>query len=177
MAWTTPLTAVANASLQASQWNASVRDNLLETAVAKATTAGNLFAATGANAIAERPIVDAIVEATETTTSTSFVNLSGPVISSLNTGANCLVCTTAQMANNTTNVLTISTFEVSGASTVAASDDRAEMIQSGVDADFRFSVMQLLAITTGANTFRMKYRVNAASTASFSRRRIWVMGF
>jgi hypothetical protein len=29
MAWTTPLTAVANVALTAAQWNASVRDNLL----------------------------------------------------------------------------------------------------------------------------------------------------
>jgi len=39
MAWFTPLAGVSTATLTAAQWNASVRDNLLETAPAKATSA------------------------------------------------------------------------------------------------------------------------------------------
>ena len=56
MAWTTPLTAVSNTALTAAQWNASVRDNLLMTAPALATTTGRHFVSTGANTIAERAI-------------------------------------------------------------------------------------------------------------------------
>ena len=36
MTWTAPMTAVAGAVYTAAQWNTSIRDNLNETAVAKA---------------------------------------------------------------------------------------------------------------------------------------------
>jgi hypothetical protein len=52
MAWTAPGTAVGNTLLTAAFWNTHVRDNLLETAPAKATAAGQLFQATAPNAIA-----------------------------------------------------------------------------------------------------------------------------
>lgn len=50
--WTAPRTWVASAILTAAQLNTHVRDNLLETAVAKVTTAGDIAQATGANALA-----------------------------------------------------------------------------------------------------------------------------
>ncbi len=52
IAWTAPRTWVANDILTAAQLNAHVRDNLLETAVAKATAAGEVPYATAANALA-----------------------------------------------------------------------------------------------------------------------------
>lgn len=55
MAWTAPATAVANTFLTAAFWNTQVRDNLLETAPAKAAVAGDTFYATAANAIARLP--------------------------------------------------------------------------------------------------------------------------
>lgn len=56
MAWTTPLTAVSGSILTAAQWNASVRDNLNETAPAKATTADRMFVTTGPNALQQNVI-------------------------------------------------------------------------------------------------------------------------
>lgn len=52
MAWTAPRTWVTDEVVSASQLNAHVRDNLLETAPAKAAASGDLFQATGATAIA-----------------------------------------------------------------------------------------------------------------------------
>lgn len=52
MAWTAPGTAVGNTLLTAAFWNTHVRDNMLETAPAKATQAGQIFHATGPNVIA-----------------------------------------------------------------------------------------------------------------------------
>ena len=69
MVWSTPLTAVANTPLTAAQWNASVRDNFNETAPAKATVGGRIFASTGPNTIAEREVLADVVETAETTTS------------------------------------------------------------------------------------------------------------
>jgi len=83
MSWTAPLTAVATASLSAAQWNASVRDNLLETAPAKATAAGQVFVATAANAIAARTPSSNLITTIETTTSTTsgVLPTAGPSVS------------------------------------------------------------------------------------------------
>jgi len=51
VAWSTPLTAVSGTVLTAAQWNASVRDNLLETSAAAVTTAGDMTRADGANSM------------------------------------------------------------------------------------------------------------------------------
>ncbi len=53
MSWTTPRTWVNGEIPGATEMNAHVRDNMNETAPAKATTAGELIVVTGANAIAE----------------------------------------------------------------------------------------------------------------------------
>src|SRR5690242_20536503 len=101
MAWSSPLTAVTNAALTAAQWNASVRDNLLETAPAKATTPASFFAATGANTIAERIPAQTVTPASETTTSTSYTNLTttGPTVA-LTTGTKAFVFIGAQLTCN-----------------------------------------------------------------------------
>lgn len=56
MAWSTPITAVSGTILTAAQWNTHVRDNLLETMPAKATTADRMFVTTGPNSIAQNVI-------------------------------------------------------------------------------------------------------------------------
>ena len=52
MAWTSPRTWVAGETVTASLLNTHLRDNLLETAPAKVTAAGDIVYATGANALA-----------------------------------------------------------------------------------------------------------------------------
>src|SRR3990172_3586778 len=52
MAWTAPPSWTTGEVVTASHMNVHVRDNLLETAPAKATAAGDIFYATAANAIA-----------------------------------------------------------------------------------------------------------------------------
>ena len=51
MAWTAPLTWTTGQIVTAANLNQQIRDNLLETASAKAAAAGDVFVATGANAI------------------------------------------------------------------------------------------------------------------------------
>ena len=53
MAWTAPRTWVTNEVVTKAIMDAHVRDNLLETAPAAATTADELIVTTGANAITE----------------------------------------------------------------------------------------------------------------------------
>lgn len=177
MAWNAPITFVANAVLTAAQLNAQVRDNMSETAAAKATTAGRIFATTGANALAERDLDDDIIETNETTTSTSYTDLAtvGPSVT-LTTGVRAIVWLNSTTDNNTTGQTSFVSFEVSGATTSAAIDGRALLQQtaSGGSTNIRAGVTNFIALTPGSNTFTMKYRVTGG-TGQFVRRRLQVM--
>lgn len=174
MAWTSPLTAVANATLTAAQWNASVRDNLNETAPAKATTSGRLLVTTGLNSIAEREFSEDLVTASETTASTSYTDLTtaGPTLS-LTTGPAAFYMLTAQVANDTAGAQSFAAVDISGASVITPDDGRALINEGGEDT--RATVVQFESnLTSGSNTFKLQYRVNGG-TGTFQRRRIAVL--
>ncbi|WP_328382913.1 hypothetical protein OHQ88_10515 [Micromonospora zamorensis] len=172
MAWTTPLSAVSNATLTAAQWNASVRDNLLETAPAKFTAAGQLFVSTGANAGAARTPASAAVATSETTGSTAYASLTtlGPQVVAV-TGTSALCFWQAQLGNNTTGSNSYMSVAVSGASTVAASDTYSLRYQSfGGNARHRGTCAHLFTgLTAGTNTFTAQYRVDGGSGAFIDR--------
>jgi hypothetical protein len=179
MAWTTPMTAVANGTAwTAAQWNTHVRDNLNETTPGKATaTAGGWFVSTAANAIAERTISAATVLTNETRTLTSYGDLTtvGPSVT-VTTGTSALVWINAQCFNSTSNAGCWFSFTVSGASSVAASDTWAGLTDGVTLNDVnRFGVPHLITgLTAGSNTFKMQYKVDAG-TGNFQRREIVVI--
>lgn len=177
MAWTTPLTAVSNATLTAAQWNASVRDNLNETAPAKATTGGSIFVTTGANAIAERAVVGDRVDALETTASTSYGDLAtvGPTVT-CTTGPAAIVMFTAQMANSTAGAGCMAYVNITGASAISLGDAGSITHEPGaVNADTTCTRTILHnPVTAGSNVFTMKYRV-LSGTGSWSRRTLVVI--
>lgn len=179
MAWTAPMTAIAGSVFTAAQFNTSVRDNLNETAAAKATTAGTYFVGDGPNALVERGLMSDIVETSESTSSTVYTDLAttGPTVT-VSTGGAALIIVTADITNNTAGQSGRMTFEVSGASTVAANDIRAlrVTVATGGANNTRASVVTSLALTGGSNTFTSKYRASG-NTASFANRRITVMPF
>jgi len=180
MAWSTPLTATSGSALTSAQWNASVRDNLNETAAAKATTAGRIFVATGSNAIAERVVGNASVIATETTTSTSFVDLATPgPAATLTTGATAIIMLSALAFNTTAGSNAQMGCAVSGATTVAADPERCYIVKSGGASDFiQGSYMYpQTGLNAGSNTFTAKYEAGVSGTASFQRRRLLVLPF
>ena len=172
------MTAVANATFTAAQFNTHVRDNLNETGPAKATTAGRIFVATGSNAIAERAIESATVATNESSASTSYVDIAttGPSVT-LTTGTRALVIVTAQMHNGTADTECRAGFAVSGASTVAASDTTALRTTSATTFDaYRAScITHQTGLTAGSNTFKMQYCVSAG-TGQFQNRHIVVIG-
>jgi hypothetical protein len=177
MAWTTPITAVANAAFTAAQFNASVRDNLLTTAPAVATTAGGIFVATAANAIAQRIIGNAFTAATETTTNTSYVDLTttGPQVTST-TGTQAIVIFSAHMWNDTAGSRSYMSFAVSGASTVSAGDavSYAHDISSAGRIIGASRVIMQTGLTSGSNTFTAKYRVGA-NTGTWAQRNMIII--
>lgn len=178
VAWTSPMTAVANSVLTAAQWNTHVRDNLLETAPAKATTGGRLIVTAGVNSIVERSIQIAEYNgAQETTTSTSATDLAtpGPAVT-ITTGTSALVFWAVQIDNATVNAQSLVDFAVSGVSTRSANDATALRHTSATSsATVRAASMYYLTtLTAGTNTFTLKYWVGSG-TGGFQRRMVCVV--
>lgn len=170
------MTAVANTAFTAAQFNTHIRDNLLETAPAKATTAGRLFVSTGVNAIAERAISESLVSTAETTTSTSNTNLAtvGPAVT-ITTGTQALIWFGAKIENTTGSQAALMDFAVSGASTRTAADDTCLRHEASANDDVRACTITFITgLTAGSNTFTAKYWVGGG-TGTFSNRRLGVM--
>lgn len=177
MAWTAPMTAVANSVYTAAQFNQFVRDNLNETAPAKAVNSGSYFAVSGTNQISERTADTASVSTSETTTSTSYAALTtaGPAVT-VTTGPRAMVFVHGDVSNSGTGSARMS-YAVSGATAIAASDikgiSHAGVASVGVLAS---SAVLETALTPGSNTFTAQYRVSA-STGTFGNRRITVLPY
>lgn len=178
MAWTAPMTAVANAVFTAAQFNTHVRDNLLETAPAKATGASSFIVTSGVNAIAERTPITANVATSQSTSSTGYTDLAtvGPAVTA-NTGTKALVHFNASLSNATATNISYMSFAVSGASTVAASDTKSlSIVNNGTVVGNSHGITFLQeGLTPGSNTFTAKYRSSAATNATFADRNILVI--
>lgn len=177
MAWSAPMTAVAGATFTAAQFNQYVRDNLNQTAPALATAASQLFVSTGANAIATRTPTTSRINTSQSTNSGTYVDLTsaGPIVVAT-TGTIAIVGFAASQANNTINSACLSSVAVSGASSVAASDDWC-ILSDGVQASnfVRYGMTHVFTgLTPGSNTFTMKYRAGS-NTATFQNREIFII--
>lgn len=176
MAWSVPSTAVSGSPFTAALYNAQVRDNLLATAPALATTISSFFTASGTNAIGERIPQQANATGSSTTASTTYVNLADAITSSVtaNTSTCAAILLYCNMSNSGANNTWMS-FAVSGATTVAATDGSA--IQRNISAGERLGItVYQTGLTPGSNTFTLRYRVTAG-TGTFSARRIAVIPF
>ena len=155
MAWTAPRTWVTAETVTAALMNTHIRDNLLETAAATATTDGDIVYADAANSMGNRLGIGAghgllvsdgsdpmwRVPATETNTGsgdgseTTYETLGttpagwgfGGVETevTVTTGTWALVMWAAALSNDTSAARTILSYSVSGATTVAANDNWA----------------------------------------------------
>jgi hypothetical protein len=179
MTWTAPMTAVSGSVFTAAQFNTHVRDNLNETAVAKASLSGTLFVGAGLNALVERIPTEAFSSTSDTTTGTAYGDLSassGPSVV-VDTGSKAIVVVSADLTCGTTGQSARTSYEVSGASTVAANDQWAvRNLAQAVTNNLQNSMVSMqTALTPGSNTFTMKYRTSGASTSTFANRRILVI--
>jgi hypothetical protein len=185
MAWTAPFTAVAGAVFQAAQFNAYIRDNLQETAPAKATTPGSIFAVSATNQIAERT-PDAFIDTENVDiTSSSFgspaTGTPGPSVT-VTTGVMALVGYRARLRVESTTARVEMSYAISGATTRAASSTRSlgySVSNSGAvgstGLNFRGGVVDLATgLVPGSNTFTLQYNVSS-STGQAADRRIWVL--
>lgn len=179
MAWTAPATFTDGAILTAAQLNA-MRDNFNETAPAKATAAGGFIVTAGLNSVVQRTPTAAQINIAGTTTSTSFTDPSGDVGPAVTatTGATALVAISSRIEKNVADTAGLIGFAVSGATTIAASDDWAATADGApANQPMRIGVTMLrTALATGSNTFTMKYKVSSG-TGTFAFRHIAVVPF
>lgn len=187
MAWSTPLTATLNGTLTAAQFNSSVRDNLnaSEASIAHfhqgASVTGGLFFATGANALDQRGVYSDSYTNASSTTSTSYVSLASaaPAVAAV-TGTQALCWITAGLTNSSSGSNSFMSVGVSGASTIAESDNWCISIDglltgSSVDSFAKMTSCHLFTgLTPGTNIFTTKYRVSA-NTGWFQNRSIVVL--
>jgi hypothetical protein len=173
------MTAVANSVFTAAQFNQYVRDNLNETAPAKATAAGAYFASSGINAIVERRAVTASELDTGTTTSTTYGDLTGAPIGPLvtvTTGPAALIIVRGSVENSGAGSARMG-YQISGATSVAPADNRGVHVFGGAGVNVGGADVSLwTSLTPGSNTFTAKYRVSSG-TGSFFARRIMVVPF
>lgn len=176
MAWTAPKTFVDGVPLTAEDLNVQLRDNLLETEVAKAKTRGSYFVTTDENRLEERVVGNDSVVSSANTQSTSYTDLPnspGPEVT-VKTGASAIVIIGCQLQSlGLTSAMNRMSFEVSGASQVTAVDRYSLASQSEFSIEASFSTL-LTDLTPGDNTFTAKYRVSA-DTGNFSNRRMIVI--
>ena len=173
------MTAVANSTFTAAQFNQYIRDNLNETAPAKATGASGYFVGSGVNSIVERRVVSGSNLASGTTTSTTYTDLTGTAVGpsvTLETGPYALVIVRGSLENSGAGSARMS-YDITGAHSQAAADNRSVHVFGVAGVNVGAAEVALLsAMTPGINTFTAKYRVSSG-TGTFSSRRIMVMPF
>lgn len=178
MAWTAPMTFVANQVLTAAQLNTHLRDNLNECPTAKATTSGSYFVGNGPNSVVERSPETARVSAYQTTTSASYDNLVGTVgpTVTVTTGTKALIFIGCLTSNSLSDRMNAMSWRVSGATTRASLDATAARID-GITAGNLVTATStdlMTDLTPGSNTFTAEYKVGSG-TGTFGDRFIAVL--
>jgi hypothetical protein len=144
---------------------------------------GNVLTVAGGVPTWAAPAGAAITSATntvatsESTSSGSYTDLttSGPAVT-ITTGTKALVIVSAKISTVNDNESLMS-YAVSGASTVAASDDNALAFQRASSSgtfSMRTARASIATLTAGSNTFTAKYRA-AGDTSTYSNRTIIVI--
>lgn len=172
------MTAVANTAFTAADFNKFVRDNLLCTAPALATTPGSYFCVDSPGSISERQVNSQIVLTSQSTSSLPWTDLAtvGPTVTvQTNTVALCFY--TASAANATLNEQAGVNIQITGASNISPLDTPAywQNAKPTGQGEQSMGVFLYENLTPGSNTFTMKYRAWTAGIATFSKRQIAVL--
>ena len=139
---------------------------------------GSSWATLAPTASAISAVASAQVLTGQSTSSTTYTDLAtaGPAVT-LTTGTSALVLVISGYTDTSSvGPALCMSFAVSGATTIAASDDfrGALSADSGYNASSIAMLTKLTTLTAGTNTFTAKYRMSAAGTGSFSNRSITV---
>jgi hypothetical protein len=120
----------------------------------------------------------AFVAANENTSSSTYTNLTtaGPAVT-VTTGTKALVIISSEFQNGAATFTGFMSVDISGATTVAATDAKAIKIFLASSSNTQQTLTQAIiytGLTAGSNTFTAKYRA-AASTAYYTNRYISVV--
>jgi hypothetical protein len=165
MVYSVPVLAVANNPLLDTQWNA-LRDDILITPAGLATTAGQVFVSTAANAIAARTPTQTTVGASESTASSTYVDLTtaGPSVT-VTTGATALAVIYCDMFSSST----FKGFIGIGINGATATD--ANAISHADSQDIRVTgLIWITGLTPGSNVFKLQYKTNGGTETWLDRR-------
>ena len=180
MAWTSPLTAVANTTLTAAQWNIFLRDSLNAQGPTSATGAGQLLVTTGFGSLTMRTPQVQYISTSDTTASSSLVALDsdGAEVTVI-TGTMCMVTVGCQISNSTAGAGGMASIDLFGDTERAADEINCVRADSGNANDaFKLGWTTIYnPINPGSNTFGMKYRATGGGTASFAGRLIVAVPF
>jgi hypothetical protein len=145
------------------------------TAASGETTGLKWAAPGGANLNANRTFVTT----QESTTSSSYTDLTTSQAVTLTTGTKALVALSCRTLNGSTaNINMGISFAVSGATTVTAADQYGTLQYYGAATNAQFAVSSAIVITgltAGSNTFTMKFKSNGSNSAFFENRNISVV--
>jgi hypothetical protein len=182
MAWSAIPTFTSGNVLTAAQQNI-LGGNLGETAAALATGAGQYPVATGTNALAMRSPTRNTQLAADSTTSTSYTDLTniGPTLSNIVAGTQCLILMQSKVQHGTALGNAYMGVNITGASTVAPDDQYALAHAPGASTGFVQAMMAVLFVSNdgwaaGTSTVQAKYKTNTG-TASFDKRRLTSIPF
>jgi hypothetical protein len=172
MAWVTPPTFVSGNALAAAQLNVLSGD-LNETSVAKATAASRYYISTGANSIVERLAGASQIATNESTASVAYTTLPTAVTLSPTTGGWAVLFFNVSNVSTTTSNNVYTSVNITGATTIAPSDQRAIVYgAANTTVSNRMGVaLWQPGLTPGVNTFTLNYRASAGS-ASWSWREL-----
>lgn len=152
--------------------------NAIATRVNTIAAAVNELPAGGGSAFGD--VASAYVATSEGTTSTSYTDLAtttDTVTVDIGSSGEALVFLSAYMGASASSNLTFMSFAVSGANTIAASDDNSlSMSTAAGGVQGAGNSFLLEDLSSGSTTFKVKYRVSGA-TGNFARRRIIVIPF
>jgi hypothetical protein len=166
------MTAIAGSVFTAAQFNQYVRDNLNMTCPALVTAAGQVLVSDAPNEMAVRIPTAAAISTLQTTTSNTYTNLAtvGPTVT-VTTGTQAIVFVTADVTCSSSGNAALTSYAVSGATTLAASDT---MGFSGSTSGTQGTTVSLqTGLTPGSNTFTMQYRTGGG-TGTFYNRALFV---
>lgn len=170
MAWSSPHTYIADEPLQAADLNRDLYYNMLETMPGKANiqeedTRPYFFCNTGLNQITPRQRGFQTRREVAHRTALTFGDadeFTGPTVSVV-TGTSALVIWGCQMATTSATgdpkkATVLMSYAVSGATTIAANDDKCMVVRQPVASFWGLSMFDYVTnLTPGTNTFTCKY--------------------
>jgi len=120
----------------------------------------------------------AYVAANESTTSTSFTALAtaGPAVT-LTTGTKAFLILSSRMEGGSTSTRGYMSYAVSGATTTAANEGRAQELKVSADQfiDQKSFGILITGLTAGSNTFTAQYKSQTGSIVYYTERRLAVI--